>query len=142
MDKNQVTFNIDSLIDTFKVGSFYKIQMAYIHIDNTIGYYSTVGIIKYTAPAAVIVENLDSNYVCACPSIFTGTYIPAITDNEKIYSYRFDVYDEYMSLYDTSGDQIHNAENTTNKNTWTPNIGFQPDKFYTVQYSVVTQNLL
>ena len=125
----------------FNIGQFYKVQIAYAKYNN-IGYYSTVGIIKYTVPAAAIIENLDSNYVCACPSTFTGTYTPAITDNEKIYSYRFDIYDEYMNLCDTSGDQIHNAENITNKNTWIPNIAFQPDKFYTVQYSIVTQNLL
>lgn len=133
----------------FNIGQFYKVQIAYAkEIEDTdpitinIGYYSTVGIIKYTAPATVTIENLDKDRTCACPSSFTGVYIPANTDNEKIYSYRFDIYDEYMNLYNTSGDQIHNAENTTNKNTWTPNIAFQPDRFYTVQYSIVTQNLL
>jgi hypothetical protein len=30
------------------VGEYYKLQLAYVGIDSVVGYYSTVGIAKYT----------------------------------------------------------------------------------------------
>ena len=146
-EKRAVATFSSVLASNFNIGQFYKVQIAYARQEEgtdsvNIGYYSTVGIIKCTAPAMVTIENLDENYTCASPSSFIGVYTPETGNDEKIYSYRFDIFDEYMNVYDTSGDQIHNAENTTNKNTWVPNKALQEDKFYVIKYFITTQNLL
>ena len=48
--KNEVVFDCGSQIkDNFKIGRFYKAQLAYINTENEVGFYSTVGVIKYTA---------------------------------------------------------------------------------------------
>ena len=45
-----VNFNVpDSILKKLIVGNFYKVQLAYIDKEGLVGYYSTVGIVKYTA---------------------------------------------------------------------------------------------
>ena len=54
----QATFEIPSSI-TFTVGQYYKVQLAYIGLDGTIGYYSTVGVVKYTTVPKISIANLS-----------------------------------------------------------------------------------
>ena len=46
-DKQQIYFTIPE--KTCIIGTSYKLQIAYIDSSNQIGYYSTVGVVKYTA---------------------------------------------------------------------------------------------
>jgi len=45
---NEVIFDISKMSSKFNVGQYYKIQMAYIDKNGNEGYYSTVGIAKFT----------------------------------------------------------------------------------------------
>ena len=71
-ETNTVTYGVNTCSATFNLnatqkaqlhtGQFYKIQIAYINVDinniRTVGYYSTVGVVKYTAmPTAAYTES-------------------------------------------------------------------------------------
>lgn len=88
---------------TLYPGQYYKIQMAYVDTSGVIGYYSTVGVIKYTTvPNIGISEETDG-------STYVGYYSQEGGDlTEKVYSYRFDLTDSNGNIVETTGDQIHN----------------------------------
>jgi hypothetical protein len=84
------------------IGQFYKVQLAFIQ-NTSEGYYSSVGIIKCLGVPSVAIDGLVSDVVTANLKNFTFTYSyspkvansDVILDNEKIYSYKFDIYDNY-----------------------------------------------
>jgi hypothetical protein len=41
------------------IGEFYKVQLAYIGINDEIGFFSTVGVVKYTSTPKVVIDGLD-----------------------------------------------------------------------------------
>lgn len=122
-----------------KIGQSYKIQLAY-YKGNEIGYYSTVGIVKYTNAPEVSIENFETN----------GTNMPKTHEyigvyknsdaNEKAYSYRFDVYNSKNELYETSGDLLHNHEAEDAGDKWISKKELVNGETYFIQYSVVTIN--
>ena len=63
-DSSESIVYFDVLEDTvkkvFSVGSFYKAQMAYIDRNGVVGYYSTVGILKYTTKPDISILDLKS----------------------------------------------------------------------------------
>ena len=71
--------------------------MAYIDQNNNPGYYSTVGIIKYTAKPQIFIEGLgeDPNRIDAFRSSYTGVYQPGEDKSERPYSYKFSLYVTY-----------------------------------------------
>lgn len=123
------------------IGQYYKVQVAFKDGDN-IGYYSSTGITKCIAKPACSIDNLQQDKVVANPFTFIGKYEYDTSkgDNEKLYSCRFDVYDDSYSLYDTSGEIIHSANKTDGKDTWELTKNLQPDKIYYIQYNYLTQN--
>ena len=123
------------------IGQYYKVQVAFKDGDN-IGYYSSTGITKCIAKPACSIDNLQQNKVVANPFTFVGKYEYDTSkgDNEKLYSCRFDVYDDSYNLYDTSGEIIHSANKTDGKDTWELTKNLQPDKIYYIQYNYLTQN--
>ena len=69
----QATFEIPSSI-TFTVGQYYKVQLAYIGLDGTIGYYSTVGVVKYTTVPKISIANLSFRKINPHRYYYTGIY--------------------------------------------------------------------
>ena len=56
----EVEFDVSNI--QFIVGNSYKIQMAYLSKEGySIGYYSNVGVIKYTIKPTILIEDLDSD---------------------------------------------------------------------------------
>ena len=55
---SEVSFDISSILDRLHIGSYYKIQIAYISLDDEIGYYSTIGTTKRTGEAKINVLDL------------------------------------------------------------------------------------
>jgi hypothetical protein len=47
-------------VDNFIEGAFYKAQIAYVDLKGVVGYYSTVGVIKFTTKPEVYILNLES----------------------------------------------------------------------------------
>jgi hypothetical protein len=73
---NIAYFIIDNVKNNkYLLGNFYKAQVAYIDKDtNEIGYYSTVGVIKYTSKPEVKINNLTVASNNTHLTSYTGTY--------------------------------------------------------------------
>jgi hypothetical protein len=55
-----IKFDIpESLKVKLNIGQFYKLQLAYINTNEEIGYYSTIGVAKYTAEPWLSLESKD-----------------------------------------------------------------------------------
>lgn len=121
------------------IGQYYKIQMAYRGIDGLIGYYSTIGIVKYTAsPQIGIEEETDG-------SNFIGYYSQDGGDvTEKVYSYCFELTDSNGNIIETTGDQIHNnsidENNYESHDTFILSVELATNVIYYLTYSVITTN--
>ena len=141
-DTNEVSFLLPG---TLNIGQFYKIQMAYVDTSNIIGYYSTVGIVKYTSdPVISILEPKNGN-------TYEGLYSQkAINDEdirdytEKVYSYNFTLKDAFGNIIETSGDQLHNNSEDVflyeSRDSYTIKTDLEQDKIYYLDYTVKTIN--
>lgn len=154
-DNYEAYFNIDNN-EILNIGNSYKIQIAYRSNDvsNTIGYYSTVAIVKYTTKPDVSIVDLEPNELHTNRYTYLGKYSQEQKDeitgknlkdsSEKVYSYRFDLYDWNGELVETSGDLLHNHENNESiyetNDKYTIKTSLQPNKTYTLYYSVITTN--
>lgn len=106
LDDNTVTFK---LTKSYDVGQSYKLQLAYKK-DANIGYYSTVGISKYTKQPTVQIKDLNKNSLNYHIYNYVGEYITEdIT--EKMYSCQFKVFNQNDELIQDSGEIIHNSLN-------------------------------
>ena len=154
-DKCEAYFDIaDDKINLFKIGNSYKIQIAYRGNDSEeiIGYYSTVAIVKYTTKPDVSIVDLESNELHTNRYTYLGKYSQKQNENgknikdssEKVYSYRFDLYDWNGELVETSGDLLHNHENNESiyetNDKYTIKTALEANKTYTLYYSVITAN--
>ena len=128
----------------FKPGQFYKIQLACVDELGNIGYYSSVGIFKYTTVPTLSIEEISNLYT------YMGVYSQEEGDStEKLYSYQFDIYHNNNGvkgdLIASSGVQIHNHSNDVevdkSYDEWT--IGRLLDlNSYILSYTVTTINNL
>ena len=153
--ENEAVFYSTTLSNKIKIGQFLKVQLAYVQTNQSvseIGYYSTVGIIKYTSKPKVYIENLgeENNKIEIFHSEYTGIYEPGEDKTERPYSYKFSLYNYNLELVETSGWQLHNTtinniasesmslEKATDIYNFNTNIKF--DTEYYLQYSVKTIN--
>ena len=145
-DNNTVTFDISHC--GLQRGNHYKIQLAYVSkIDGIIGYYSTVGIIKYTYEPIVELANMTpgQGYINMHNYEYTGTYYNRDAA-EKAYSYCFNLYDQNEQLIHTSGQLLHNTleddELNTSRDTYFIERDLDVNKSYYLEYVVTTSNNL
>lgn len=138
-----------SHIAAIQPGAYYKVQIAFGDIATTdVGYYSTISLIKCTSQPNVTIKNLDALSTSNTHVYeYTGLYSQSHGDRtEKVYSYRFDLYDENNAIIATSGTQLHNTANDTSKyescDTWTVTKTLRPGYWYGLQYTVTTLNNL
>lgn len=151
----KVTFIIPSSVNLY-VGEFYKIQLAYIGQEvsgtsktSSIGYFSTVGIAKYTTMPEVYIAGLDINNVNIHKYHYEGVYSQRNGDEyldttEKLYSSTFTLYDSKNNIVHTSGEIIHDTSRDTSKYEATEEFKLGTDltlneSFYLV-YSIKTMN--
>jgi hypothetical protein len=103
-------------MNKFRVGQYYKIQLAYIGLDGTIGYYSTVTIGKYTIKPILTIQSLNADKLNSHLYTYEGIYRQQTVDGEdgditeRAYSYQFEIYDSDGSLVDSSGWLLHNSD--------------------------------
>ena len=129
-------------------GQFYKTQLAYISEERETGYYSTVGIVKKTLkPTVKIIDKNGKSLSTINPQLDKRVYVGQyINDDigEKVYTYRFDVYDYNGKLFTTSGDLLHNHENNSKSDEthdeFILNKTLEDNKIYKIQYTVTTVN--
>ena len=103
-------FSTQSAKDRLKIGQHYKIQIAYISQDGEVGYFSTVGVIKYTSQPFISIEGLEVGTINMHQYDYVGVYRNPGDSTERLYSYRFNLYDNENNLLQTSNEKIHNAE--------------------------------
>lgn len=128
----------------FNIGQFYRVQLAYIDITNTIGYYSTVGVIKYTAYPEVQILGLDKSITNSHLYEYIGSYKQTKDPTEKLYSSRLVLYDgEGQSVIDT-GEILHSVLNDTVPNEALEHFSITQDlkfnTFYKIKYTATTVN--
>ena len=160
-DSPWVSFTLsDDNAKYLKVGQFYKFQIAYISvskdkedniIDKTIGYYSTVGIGKYTTEPILYISNgyesngLKIGMINMHSYDYVGHYNQYKKDtSERAYSYQFDVYNSNNELIMSTGEKLHNSSNDTeiyeSHDDFTLSQDLEIDKSFYIQYTVTTIN--
>lgn len=137
----------EALEKSFLIGQFYKCQLAYIDTDDVVGYYSTVGIIKYTTKPKVSILTLAETGNNSHIYTYTGLYSQYKKDfTEKIYSYRFILKDENNNILKDTDFIIHNNSNDElpyeSQDTFTYTADLDLNKKYYLSYIVRTNNML
>lgn len=119
LDSTIVSFDISGLDKPFTVGQYYKVQLAYIDKDNQVGFYSTVGVIKYTTKPTVTLQNFKFGQINQHNYSYVGLYsqegattledgrVVKRDSTEKMYSCRFTIQDDQGNYVYDSGDIIH-----------------------------------
>lgn len=147
--KSVVYFDIskEALEKSFLIGQFYKCQLAYIDTDNIVGYYSTVGVIKYTTKPKVSILTLAETGNNSHIYTYTGLYSQYKKDfTEKIYSYRFVLKDENNNILKDTDFITHNNSNDElpyeSQDTFTYTADLDLNKKYYLSYTIRTNNML
>lgn len=138
---------LDGRINKLNVGQHYKIQLAYIDTTGTVGYYSTVGIIKYTTKPQILIKDLKQGRINSARYNYTGVYSQEGGDVlEKVYSYQFLLTDSSGSIIKDSEVKIHNTNNDaysyTSYDTFYVPYDLDKGKVFYIQYKVITNNNL
>ena len=141
-----VQFNVTSLLHKFTVGSFYKVQLAYIDTHGIVGFYSTIAIIKYTAKPTVEIGNFKTVVTNRNLSEYVGTYSNEKDPTERVYKYCFTLYDKDDHILETSGWLIHNSYADTSLtesiDKYKLRYSFTEDMTYKIEYTILTNNNL
>ena len=147
--KSIVYFNIskETLEKTFLIGQFYKCQLAYIDINDVTGYYSTVGVIKYTTKPKVSILTLAETGSNSHIYTYTGLYSQYERDfTEKVYSYRFILKDEDSNILKDTDFITHNNSNDElpyeSQDIFTYTADLDVNKKYYLSYIIRTNNML
>lgn len=140
-----VQFEFEDTDNKLKVGQFYKLQIAFIDKDGNIGYYSTVGVSKYTALPTITINDFSVDKINNHTQKYTGFYSQEGGDvTEKVSSYRFDIYNSSNETVYTSGEQLHNSSNDVETyesyDSFELNADLPIDTSYRIKYSVTTIN--
>lgn len=89
----QVTFYLTSAqLNKFIVGEYYKIQIAYVNSLDEIGYYSTVGIIKYTGAPQATIPGFNEDIPNITQQVIVGMYMNEEDPTERESEYKFTIY--------------------------------------------------
>ncbi len=147
LENNMVAvFNVTSIADTIlKIGQYYKIQIAYIGLDGVVGYYSTVGVVKYTERPKVYIEKLDENEINSHQYSYTGVYDQQNKDvTEKLYQYRFIVKDMDGNIIEDTEWKLHNTSEDDlpyeSRETFLLSQDLKTDQTYYITFRVQTIN--
>lgn len=145
--------NNPDAMELLKVGQYYKIQLAFIGLDNgpdiksNIGYWSSVATIKCVAKPSVTIANFDQNDVNIFTNEIVGKYEQDTStgdSSEKVYSYSFELYDDDGNIIDETGQQLHNSTADTSSTSSTDIFRsykeLTENKFYYIIYKIKTIN--
>ena len=142
---NEVRFKLTAAeVALFEIGEFYKVQLAYRDLTDTIGYFSTVGVLKCTSQPNVYIKGLDNCSTNMHKYSYVGCYENEGDITEKEYSYRFVLTDNHGNVLKDSGEQIHNVQNniTNSSSSDSFSVPFDLDKdvVHFLQYTITTNN--
>lgn len=135
-------------LNKIKVGQFYKCQIAFIDTTNEVGYYSTISVGKYTTKPNIYIANLAAGGINAHYYRYEGHYSQKNQDiSEKIYSYKFNVYDNMNAIIATSGELLHDSSQDVESgeesyDVYNLAMDLEQGQNYYIQYQVTTINNL
>ena len=116
--KNNLKLEFDLKLLGLSIGQFYKAQLAYTNTENKIGYWSTVGVFKYTKLPNFELTRYNDKFIVSL-DYANGDL------TEKLYSYNFEVYYN-EKLQDTSKQIICDNSQPLKEIKWQPNKVLQP----------------
>lgn len=99
--------------ELFKVGQFYRVQLAFIDINNTIGYFSSVGVIKYTAVPYIELVGMNGTTSNLHMYDYVAAYRQELDPTEKLYSSRLQLFDAKGNMVEDTGERVHSVVNDT-----------------------------
>ena len=138
IETNEAYFNMPT--EKMVVGQFYKVQLAYKDAAGEVGFYSTIGVVKYSAEPIVSIAGLEAGNINIHQYDYTGYYEPAKQDPTEVeIYYQFDVYDYNDKLYASSGKKIHNAT-IEGGDLYRLDDSFEKQQIYSIRYTVWTLN--
>lgn len=139
------SFDIDSFFTAtfslmaglYTIGQYYKVQIAFINKDGDVGYYSDIGIVKYTTKPKVTIEGLVFGSINTHKYTYTGVYSQEGQDiTEKLYSSRFIVYDTNENIIEDSGEILHNITQDTENYEAIESFNFKQDISWNASYYI------
>lgn len=137
----------NKMTNDFTIGQYYKVQLAYIDRNENVGYYSTVGILKYSSKPEIYIEGLAVGTLNNNKTSYIGVYKQDEENGdltEKLYSSIFNLYDSDNNLLETSGEILHDSSQDESsyeqKETYAFAHGLEDDKIYYIQFIVNTLN--
>lgn len=133
---NSVSISFESSSNHKRSLSIYNIKL--IEGELNVGYYSTVGIFKYTTVPQAQIEGLSKNEINLNLQIYQGKYT-SNDPTEKEYSYSFDLYNDIEMVY-SSGEKIHNTNDSVDQFILPVNLSLGVQ--YNLIYNVITSNNL
>ena len=145
LNNNSVTFSLKEkdILKKLNIGQYYKVQLAYIN-GNTIGHYSTVGVVKYTSQPTVEIVGLVNKERNPHIYDYLGRYHQDVDWTEKVYSYNFKMTDLNGNVIADSGELLHNSTLDTEKNESTDLFVITQEllnnEAYYIQYTITTTN--
>ena len=112
-----------------QIGMFYKLQMCFKNRKGEYGYYSEASVFKYVSNNIEL--SITTNGVQYIGSVNLQT-----SSEEKVYSYKFDLYNDADELIETSG--IQYRQQNASEDIWE----FNSPVFngYKIKYSIITIN--
>lgn len=139
------------IVNKLIIGQYYKIQLAYIGYNTAggqgeTGFYSSLGIAKFTAEPQLTISGLSESATNANVGNFIGVYSNTQDPSEKVYQYKFTLYNAKGEEVETSGWLLHNTY--TDENSWSSSNEYMIKRtledgvLYKLRYSVITNNNL
>lgn len=108
----KATFNLTANEqELFNIGQFYRIQLAFVDINNTIGYFSSVGVIKYTAIPHIELVGMNKEISNLHMYDYVAAYRQELDPTEKLYSSRLQLFDSNGNIIEDTGERVHNVIN-------------------------------
>lgn len=130
--------------ELFNIGQYYRVQLAYVDNTDTIGYYSTVGVIKYTSCPVVSLAGLNRATSNAHMYDYTGVYQQIDDPTEKLYSSRLYLYDSKGNVVSDTGEVLHSVLNDVVPNEATEKfnipIDLELNETYKLNYVATSVN--
>ena len=142
--EKSLTVSFDVSSSPIKIGQYYKVQLAYIDSEGQVGYYSTIGVVKYTCRPHIKIAGLTGE-INAHTYEYVGVYSQLDKDpTEKVYSSRFLLTDADGVVIKDTGYMLHNS--TEDELPYESREAFRwardldPNYVYYITYYVKTMN--
>lgn len=134
----------DAILNRLTVGSFYKVQLAYIDKYGVTGYYSSVGIMKCTSEPTVEISDFSLDTTNVNQTQYIGIYKNIDDPTEKVYQYRFNLYTKDDQLVETSDWRFHNSYEDTSLiksiDKYMLRAALKKNVIYKIEYQIITNN--